>query len=132
MPRIFDGPIPERPVRNALPDHIQDLLDRIGVNVRPGDGERPGHWFDQGAFGEHVFHDRGDTGATKVPADDAARIGPAAPAIATPAVADRVSVDAQAGDAAAALNFHADGEFAGRGEHYLSQALTAHADWFLP
>jgi len=132
MPRIFDGPIPERPVRNALPEHIQDLLDRVGGQVRPDDGERPGRWFDLlGTLGEHVFHDRGDRGEAKVAADDAARIGPAAPAIATPAGADRVSADAHAGDAAA-LNFHADGEFTVRGEHYISQSLTAHADWFLP
>ena len=132
MPRIFDGPIPERPVRNALPERIQELLDRVGGAVRP-DGERPGHWFgQQGTLAEHVFHDRGETGANKVPSDDAARIGPAAPAIAAPAVSDHVSVEARASEAAAALNFHADGEFTVRGEHHLSQMLTANADWFLP
>ena len=132
MPRIFDGPIPERPERNALPERIQELLDRVGGPVR-GEGDRPGHWFDlQGSLGEHVFHDRGETGATKVASDDAARIGPAAPVIAAPAVSDHVSAEARASEAAAALNLHADGEFTVRGEHYLSQALTAHADWFLP
>jgi hypothetical protein len=112
-------------VRNALPDRIQELLDRVGGSVRD-DGDRPGPWFDlQGSMGEHVFHDRGETGATRVPSDDLARIGPAAPSISAPAVEERASADV------VARHFEVDGDFNRHMDHYNSQALSAHPDWFM-
>ena len=126
MPRTFDGPIPERPDRNDLPDRLNDLLERFGWNGRPGGGERPNFWFDQvGTLRDLVFHDRGESEATKVASDGSARIGPAAPAITAPAVEERASADV------AARHFEAEGDFNRHVDHYNSQALSAHPDWFM-
>lgn len=139
MPRIFDGPIPERPERNALPGRIADLLDRLGVNVRPGDGERPGPWFDQlGAIRDDLFaRAHGDQQLGHGGVDSQGQAPDGGPTVQTwhdlnPDAVDAKATSATVTDPASSLNFHADGEFTVRGEHYLSQALTAHADWFLP
>jgi hypothetical protein len=41
MPRTFDGPIPERPARNALEDRITDLFD-LTLSPRPHNGQQGG------------------------------------------------------------------------------------------
>lgn len=131
MPRSFDGPIPERPERNALPDRINDLLDGLAGNDRSGDGEGRGHWFDQlGAFDEHVFGDRGGPDAARAPSDDASRTGPAAPAIAAPAV-EAPALEARASADVAARHFEPQGDFGRHLDHYNFQSLSAHSDWFM-
>jgi hypothetical protein len=124
MPRIFDGPIPERPDRNALPDRVNELLERFLDGPRSGEGR--GHWLDlHDMFEDLPFRDRGETGDAKVSSDGAARVGPAAPSVAAPAVEERTSADV------AARHFEAEGDFNRHVDHYNSQALSAHPDWFM-
>lgn len=124
MPRIFDGPIPERPERNALPDRINDLLDRFLDGPRSGEGR--GHWLDvHDMFEDLPFRDRGETGDAKVSSDGASRVGPAAPSVAVPTVEERTSADFTA------RHFDSQGDFNRHLDHYNSQALSAHADWFM-
>lgn len=124
MPRTFDGPIHERPERIALSERLADLLDRLDFFPRSSRDERPDRGID------HLWGDRDAPDADKVSADDAARVGPAAPAIAAPVVAE--AVEARVADTGeTALHFQAEIDFNRHTDHYNSQALSAHADWFM-
>ena len=124
MPHIFDGPIPDRPERNALPDRINDLLERFLDGPRSGEGR--GHWLDlHDMFEDLPFRDRGETGDAKVSSDGASRVGPAAPSVAVPAVEERTSADVTA------RNFDPQGDFSRHTDHSSFQSLSAHSDWFM-
>lgn len=124
MPRSLDGPLHDPLERNALPERLADILGRLDFGPRTAQSDRSGPWADQ------LTHDRGTPDSARVPSDDAARVGPAAPAIAAPVVAE--TTEARVADTgAAALHFSAEIDFNRHMDHYNSQALSAHADWFM-
>lgn len=150
MPRRTDGPLPEnipdRVLQNALPDRLQGILDRYT-------GDHSG-LKDGGPAGQHgpllgVLGDRPDKGVgDAAPRDPGSHVGiDHAGAVLghlldhvrndDPQTAGKASPDANADALGSVLdvgprqpNFSED-SYTRHIDHYNSQALSVHPDWFM-
>lgn len=134
MPRRFDGVPPERPAGNELPGRIADILERV-LHQGDGFGDRPVF---RDLIGDHFprFGD-GPVAFDGGPVRDHSQLGGVggAPGVQNwhdlnpDAGSDKAAVGGDAGGAA--LHFDPEVEFHRHVDHYNSQALSVHPDWFM-
>ncbi|MBX7249690.1 MAG: hypothetical protein K1X35_11690 [Caulobacteraceae bacterium] len=138
MPRRFDGVLPERPAGSELPDRLGEILQRV-LNLP----EKPVDMGSLWALLQEQFPRLGQ-GPVKFdggPVRDHAHFGVGLGPEGVPGVQNWHDLNPDAGtdkvapasDAGGAWrHIEGEGEFHPHADHYNSQALSAHPDWFLP